>query len=244
MSMSCSTPWTYRRPQPSQIDGFAGLPTVAGPRLFAPGGNNKDYIEFVPVGDKLKGIVLGDLRRAVWWPRLRLWLECTADGGGNVLCLSVHKESRVLGWTTWSLTGITNIDAMFVRGEVLVVVSGRDRYRIDPDDTVFVDDNDGTGMPYASKVRWLYNTLGHPNKNKRLVRCEIAQVGKAKLSIFMNPRALTEETMGPTASGYTMGLQRVPLAVMGPGVGVALESTDSNGHEIESVGFDYMLLNR
>ena len=232
------------RPQPVLIDGFAGLPTVAGPRLFAPSGNNKDYIEFQPVGDKLKGIPLPDLQRAVWWPRLRVWLECAATGGGQIFVLSVHRDKPVMAWTTWSLPGITNIDAMFVRGEVLVIVSGRDRYRIDPDDPVYADDNDGTGTPYASTARWLYNTLGHPNKNKKLIRCEIAQVGKARLSIFMNPRALTEEAIGPTASGYTMGLQRVPLAVMGPGVGVALHSTDVNGHEIESVGFDYQLLNR
>jgi hypothetical protein len=232
------------RPQPVLIDGFAGLPTVAGPRLFAPSGNNKDYIEFMPVGDKLKGIPIPDLRRAVWWPRMRVWVECAADGGGNLFVLSVHRESKVIGWTTWSLPGITNVDAMFVRGEVLVIVSGRDRYRIDPDDPVYVDDNDGTGTPYASTVRWLYNTLGHPGKNKKLIRCEIAQVGKARLSVFMNPRALTEESIGPTANGNTMGLQRVPLAVMGPGVGLAMESTDPAGHEIESVGFDYQLLNR
>jgi len=232
------------RPQPVLIDGFAGLPTVAGPRLFAPSGNNKDYIEFMPVGDKLKGIPIPDLRRAVWWPRMRVWVECAADGGGNLFVLSVHRESKVIGWTTWSLPGITNVDAMFVRGEVLVIVSGRDRYRMDPDDPVYVDDNDGTGTPYASTVRWLYNTLGHPSKNKKLIRCEIAQVGKARLSVFMNPRALTEESIGPTANGNTMGLQRVPLAVMGPGVGLAMESTDPTGHEIESVGFDYQLLNR
>lgn len=232
------------RPQPVLIDGYAGLPTVAGPRLFAPEGNNKDYIDFTPIGDKLKGIVLPNFQRAVWWPRLRVWLSCAADGGGQIFVLSVHKDKPVMAWSTWSLTGVTTVDAMFVRGEVLVIVSGRNRYRIDPDDAVYADDNDGSGTPFASTARWLYNTLGHPNKNKKLIRCEIAQVGTSRLSIFMNPRALTEESIGPTASGYTMGLQRVPLAVMGPGVGVALTSTDPTGHEIESIGFDYQLLNR
>jgi hypothetical protein len=31
---------------------------------------------------------------------------------------------------------------------------------------------------------------------------------------------------------------------MGPGIGLQIESTDETGHDLDSVSFDYLLLNR
>lgn len=238
------------RPEPVLVDGYAGLPTVNGPRLFAPINNNKDYVEFIAVGDMLRGINLPDLTRAVWWPRLRCWFSCGSTGG-TIYALAVHKDAKVLAWATITLPGVTAIDTMFVRDNVLTVQSGANLYYFDPDaDGSTVRFRDANGA-YTSKARWLYNDLGSPQRNKKLIRCEIVQTGKSTLSVHVNPRSLdpvqppgADKVIGPAVRGVTVGLQRFPVMAMGPGIALELESDDETGHELDSVGFDYILLNR
>lgn len=239
------------RPKPVLLDGYAGLPTVNGPRLFAPTNNNKDYVDFIAVGDKLRGIALPDLVRAVWWPRLRCWITCGATGG-TLYVLAVHKDAKVLAWSTWTVAGITAIDWLFVRDNVLAVQAGADLYYFAPDaDGVVVPFVDTNGA-YTFRGRWLYNDLGAPHRNKKLIRAEIVQTGKSTLSIYVNPKSLDPVTPpvfpdkipGPTVSGVTVGMQRFPIMAMGPGIALEIESSDPTGHALDQVGFDYKLLNR
>lgn len=235
------------RPQPVLVDGYAGLPTVNGPRLFEPTNNNKDYVDFIAVGDMLRGITLPDLTRSVWWPHLRCWISC-GDSGGTLYALAVHKDAKVLAWATWTLDGVGAIDGMFIRGDRLVVRAGSTLYYFDPTATNFVDANGA----YTFRARWLYNDLGSPQRNKKLIRCEIVQKGKSTLSIYVNPRSLDPVTPpvfpdkipGPTVSGVTVGMQRFPVMAMGPGIALEIESSDPTGHELDQVGFDFILLNR
>lgn len=243
------------RPQPVLVDGYAGLPTVNGPRLFAPENNNKDYVEFVAVGDMLRGITLPDLSRAVWWPRLRVWISCAATGTPTFYVLSVHKDAKVLAWATWTMIGLTTVDAMFVKDDLLVVKSGATLYYFDADATTHVDANGA----YTATARWLYNDLGSPQRNKKLIRCEIVQNGISTVGIRVNPRSLDpvhpprepitgdpqdDRVDGPVMQGTTVGMQRFPVMAMGPGIALEVSSIDPTGHELDSLGFDYLLLNR
>jgi len=233
-------------PQPALIDGMTALPTVNGVRLFNPDGNNKDYISFIGVGDMLHGMVLPDLTRAIWWPQMRTYLTCATSAATDLTfyALTSHRDTKVLGWQTWAFRGITRVDSMFIAGDDLVIQSGRNLHRVASQDAVSADDNDGAD-PFESRARWTYCTMGRPEKNKRVVRCEVIQEGSCAVSIYMNPYRPDEKVLGPaTVRGTTMGRQRVPMAVMGPGLGLEVSSRDRNGHELMSIAFDHLLLNR
>lgn len=229
------------RPIAANIEGMAAVPTANGIRLFSPAGNNKDYIEYLPVGDALRGIPLPPFRWAVWWPDLQVYLACAASGdGGRIFCLTHSKGGAFEAWSFWTFPGITTIDGLTVAAGDLYFRSQNKMYRVSPSETVFKDDN----VPYTSRARWLFNHMGSPQRNKRLLRMEIAQEGGCVVRIFVNPNALKESVAGPVVAGYTNGLQRIPLMVVGPGVGFEVESADESGHELLSLGFDYTLLNR
>lgn len=235
-------------PTPVLVNGMTMLPTVNGPRAFDPSGNNKDYVDFIGTGDLLRGIKLPDLTKAVWWPTFRAYITCGSptDGDTTFYVLFHHKDTKVLAWATWTFAGINAVDGFFLYQNDLMIVQGNSVYRVAAEDTNFRDDNDAPGEPaYESRARWIYCTLGRPEKNKRLTRCEIIQTGTCALNVYMNPYAVAEVTPGPpSVSGITAGRQRVPLMVMGPGIGLELVSTDATGHELDSVGFEYLLLNR
>jgi hypothetical protein len=232
-------------PQGVLIDGMTALPTINGVRLFSPDGNNKDYIEFASVGDMLRGIALPNLNRAVWWPLMRTYLTCTASSDNDIVfyCLTRHKDTKVLGWQTWTVAGLRRVDALFVAGDDLVIQSGRNLLRFASQDTFFRDDADTTA-PFTSRALFIYTDLGRPEKNKRLTRCEILQNGTSVVSVRCNPYRPGEVVPGPTISGTTFGRQRVPLAAMGVGIGLEVTSTDDTGHELDMVAFDYQLLKR
>lgn len=228
------------------VDGASALPTANGVRLFSPTGESKDYIDFVGVGDLLRGIPIPDLTRAIWWQALRAYITCThADASGvTFFVLFKHNDAKVMGWALWTFAGITAVDDLFIHQGDLVIRQGRTLHRVTRDDTRFRDDLD-VGPAYESFGRLIYCDLGSPQRNKKLTRCELVQSGACHLSVYMNPSALSESTPGPASvAGNTMGLQRIPLAVMGPGIGLAFSSRDEGGHDLDSIAFDYTLRNR
>jgi hypothetical protein len=235
-------------PEPVLVHGMSILPTVNGPRAFDPTGNNKDYVDFTGIGDLLRGITLPDLTRAVWWPQQRAFLTCANQTTGDTIfyVLFHHKDTKVLAWATWSFVGINAVSAFFLHDNDLMICQGDRVYRVTSAATQFRDDNDPEGAKaYRSAARWIYCTLGRPEKNKQLINCEIIQTGTSKLSIYVNPFHVNEAVQGPPAvAGNTMGRQRVGIAAEGPGIGLEISSTDESGHELDSVGFDYLLINR
>lgn len=229
------------------VDGFSALPTANGVRLFAPDGTNKDYVTFLGVGDMLRGIPIPDLTRAIWWPNLRAYVTCaSADPAGlTFFVLFKHNDSKVLSWAFWTFAGVTAVDDLFLHQGDLCLRIGHSLKRMVVADTTFRDDADPADMPFASRGRFIYCDMGSPQRNKKLTRCEIVQEGSCTLRVYMNPAALAEASPGPPAvAGNTIGLQRVPLAVMGPGIAVEFESRDPAGHLLDSIAFDYVLLNR
>lgn len=237
----------FTHPTPALMDSHSVLPTAQGIRMFSAQGNNKDYVEFTGIGELLHGIPLPDLRWAVWWPELRVYLTCAASGdNGRFFALTRHQDAKVLAWSTLHFTGLTTVDALTVAGNILYILSGTTLYRLDASLSTCRDSNDPpTGKAYTSRARWNYNNIGTPQRTKKLLRCEVGQEGSCTLAVYMNPTALTEKTPGPpTVTGYTMGLQKVPLMVMGPGIGLEVTSTDETGHELASLAFDYTLRNR
>lgn len=234
-------------PRPVLVDGFSVLPTANGVRMFSPSGNNKDYIDFIGVGDLLRGLPIPNLNRAIWWPQLRAFITCTGEGAEPLTfyVLFKHNDTKVLAWSLWSFAAITRVDDLFIHQGDLHMRDGRDVYRLTTADTDFIDVGDPDAFPFESFARWIYCDMGSPQRNKKLTRCEIIQEGRAYLSIYMNPFALNEAVPGPpSVSGNTMGRQRVPLAVMGPGIGLAVASRDRAGHMLDVVGLDYTLRDR
>jgi hypothetical protein len=236
----------HTRPQAALMDGYALLPTVGGPRMFAPSGNNKDYIESVKVGDMLKGIDLGDLRRATFWPALRSYVTCTAEeatpgAGTTFYVLTNYPDSKLLAWSTWTVSWLSRVDDFFIVNDHLYFRVGQDLYLFNQDNPEYVDLG---SRPYTSRARWLYNDFGQPQRNKRVIGCDIAQTGKSKLKVYMNPKRTFEASQGPTTSGYSIGQARIPFGVLGPAIGLELESTDETGHELECLSVNYILLNR
>jgi hypothetical protein len=231
------------RPRPALVDGFAALPTANGPRLFAPESDGKDYIQFIPVGDMLRGFTFPDFTRAVWWPRLRCFVTCAGSGADmRLFTLSVHKEAKVLAWSMWNIpASVTTVDNLLVRGDDLVVQSGVNLYYFDPDAVSFIDFD---GNPVSAVARWIYNDLGNPQSNKKLISVDIIQTGKSTVSVYVNPRVPANKVLGPALSGESLGIQRLPIMAMGPGVALEVASTDTDGHSLDQIGFDYMLLNR
>lgn len=238
----------HTAPKGVLVDGYSALPTANGVRLFSPDGNNKDYIDFIGVGDMLRGIPIPNLNRAIWWPSLRAYVTCTGDGGGQPLTfymLFKHKDAKVLAWSLWSFAAITRVDDLFIHQGDLHIRDGREVYRVTTADADHLDVGDDDAAPYESFARWIYCDMGSPQRNKKTSVCEIVQTGTCRLSIYMSPYAANEAVPGPpSVKGTTMGRQRVPMAAMGPGIGLAISSRDRAGHQLDVVGIDYVLRNR
>jgi hypothetical protein len=237
----------HTAPQPTLIDGYSAIPTANGVRLFSPSGDLKGYIAFIGVGDLLRGLPVPDLTRAIWWPQLRAFITCasTSTGPLTFFTLFKHDDTKVLAWALWQFAAISRVDGLFIHLGDLHIRSDRAVYRVATADLDFIDDSDADAAPFESFARWVYSDLGSPQRNKKLTICEVTQVGACSVSVYMNPYALTEATPGPpSVAGNTQGRQRVPLAVMGPGIGLAVSSRDRTGHELDAIGFDYTLRNR
>jgi hypothetical protein len=87
--------------------------------------------------------------------------------------------------------------------------------------------------------------MGAPQRNKKLLRCELVQEGSCALLVYVNPSITTEAVLGPpTISGTTFGIQRVPLGVLGPGIALTVWSRHRGGHLLDAIGIDYVLRNR
>ena len=231
----------HLRPEPVMVDGWVVIPTSAGVRMFSPDGNNKDYINFLAIGDRLEGVVPSNLDRAVWWHALRCYLTMNSTDG-TIYCLSVHQNENIMAWDTWKLPGITVVDDMITAGDDLIIRSGDSFHRLRISDRVYQDD--GQPTPIVATTRWDYLDLGVPNRNKRIVRLELYQLGSSKISFHMNPAHGEEVAPGPRIIGRTMGLQKIPMAVMGPAIAVEIESSDVAGHFLEQIDLDFILLNR
>ena len=229
------------RPEPVLVDGMIGIPTGNGPRLFSPDGDDKSYITFIAVGDMLKGFDFPDMQRAVWWPRLRAWIMYVGDSTFYVL--SVHRDVKVLAWSTWVIPdAVATVDGLFVIGERLALLSGATLYYFDADVASRVEFD---GNAVETRARWIYNNMGSPTRNKKIIAVDIAQTGKSTISVHVNPRNMDIAAVsGPTVSGVTFGMQRVPVMAMGLGIGLDVSSSDPNGHSLDQLVVDYTLLNR
>ena len=229
------------RPEPVLIDGMAGLPTVNGPRLFHPEGDDKSYLSFTAVGDMLKGFALPNITKAVWWPRVRAWIMFV--GNSTFYVLSVHRDVKVLAWSTWIIpASVTTVDAMFLRGDLLLLLSGSSLYYFDADITSRIDFD---GAPIPARARFVYNDMGAPNQNKKIISIDLVQTGKSTLSVHVNPRTFSGDAVaGPATSGVTVGMQTVPVMAMGPGIGLEINSHDPAGHSLDQIGVNFVLLNR
>lgn len=235
----------HTRPRGVLVDGYTAIPTANGVRLFAPDGNNKDYIDFIGVGDMLRGIILPDLTRAIWWPHIRAFITCgrSDNAGVEFYCLFKHNDTKVLGWSRWVFDAITVVDDLFIHEGDLVIRSGRELHRVTTADTDYMDDGDV--LPYESFGRFIFCDCGSPRRNKKVLRVETVQEGSCAISLYVNPSQMSENVLGPSnISGTTFGLQRLSVGAMGPGIGLAFSSRDRTGHLLDSVAFDYTLLNR
>jgi hypothetical protein len=237
----------HTAPKGVLVDGYSLLPTANGVRMFSPEGNNKDYISFIGVGDMLRGVPIPNLTRAIWWPHLRAFVTCT-DSSSVPLTFFVlfkHNDTKVLAWSLWSFSAITRVDDMFIHNGDLHIRSDRDIYRVSTADGDHIDDGDDESAPYESLAQFIYCDMGAPQRNKKLLRCELVQEGSCALLVYVNPSITTEAVLGPpTISGTTFGIQRVPLGVLGPGIALTVWSRHRGGHLLDAIGIDYVLRNR
>jgi hypothetical protein len=236
-------------PDPQSVDDGVIFPTTFGPRMFLPSGNAKDYIEYVPFGDKLIGIELPVFQTSAWWQEQGLFLTASKDEDDTVIwVMSYNKQNKVAAWGRWTLEGLTKIDRMMVGGGTLLILSNQRIYQFRPDSTEFKDKTGPfTFHNYTSSMRSLYTTLGKPRYNKRLTRLDLAQKGTSTFSVYANAGDLSDQvspTDAPVVTGYTMGVTKVGLAAMAPAIGYGFSSTDETGHEIYSIGFDLILNKR
>lgn len=231
-------------PWPLMMDGWAMIPTSLGVRAFAPAGNNKDYIEQSPLGDKLRGITIPPLGVSAWWQKIGCYLTCAQGAGdGTIYCLSHWtNDNKIDAWSRWNVAGLTQIDGMFTAGRYLYILSGHSVYRSDPESTVFTD---SVGQ-YEAVYRSLYNDHDNPNSNKKLVGLFYGLVGKATLSIYVNPSHTDEWVAGPPVigPGYAQGRQKVGISAYGPAIGFEIRSSDPSGFLIEHLGYNHILCNR
>lgn len=236
-------------PRATLVDGYIVLPTHAGPRMFAPDGNNKDYIDENPIGDLIyKRVKTVDFTAAAWWPRYRALVTCaqTQEGGGNVdlWVFAYHPKDKTTAWSRFTIDGLTRVDKLFVAQDTLYILSDRTLWRADPDSLVFRDSGDVAGDAYESRARWLFNDFGAPSNNKKLLTIDINQEGSSRVLLYSSPSLPDDGTPGPDVEGLTIGKQRVALGLLTPGVGLEIISQDEDGHTLNVVGFTYVLLRR
>jgi len=236
-------------PDPQSVDDGVIFPTTFGPRMFLPSGNAKDYIDYVPFGDKLIGVELPVFQASAWWQEQSLFLTASRTEDDTVIwVMSYNKQNKVAAWGRWTIEGLTKIDRMMVGGGTLLILSNQRIYQFRPDSTEFKDKTGPfTFHNYTSSMRSLYTTLGKPRYNKRLTRLDLAQKGTSTFSVYANAGDLSDQvfpTDAPVVTGYTMGVTKVGLAAMAPAIGYGFSSTDETGHEIYSIGFDFILNKR
>lgn len=236
------------RPKAALVDGFIVLPTHAGPRMFAPDGNNKDYIKESQIGDLVYKLVKDvDFGAAAWWPRFRFLVTCaTSQGGENVdlWVFAYHPADKTTAWSRFTIDGLTRVDRMFVAQDTLYLLSDHTLWRAMPDATVFRDSEDTAGDAYESRARWLFNDFGAPSYNKKLLTFSIGQTGSCGVAMYSSPSLPDEPSGGPDVAGQTAGHQRVAIGVLTPGVSLELTSQDESGHTLDFVGFTYALLRK
>lgn len=231
-------------PWPLMVEGWAMLPTALGVRAFSPAGNNKDYIEHLALGDKLRGIKLPSLGVSAWWQPIGCYLTCKQGAGdGTIYCLSHWRGEREIdAWSTWKVPGLTTIDGMFTAGRFLYVLSGHTVFRFDPDATSFVD----TAGQIVGTYRTLYNDMDEKRTNKKVVAFDYGMTGKAQVSIYVNPSHTEEWVAGPPVigPGYAQGRQRIAISAYGPSIAIELVVADPAGWMLEHLAYDFKMLNR
>lgn len=236
-------------PDPQSVDDGVIFPTTFGPRMFLPRGNAKDYIDYVPFGDKLIGIELPVFQASAWWQEQSLFLTASKTEDDTVIwVMSYNKQNKVAAWGRWTIEGLTKIDRMMVGGGTLLILSNQRIYQFRPDSTEFKDKTGPfTYSNYVSSLRSLYTTLDNPRYNKRLTRLDLAQKGTCTFNLYASPGDVGDQVMptdAPVVTGYTMGTTKVGLAAMAPAIGYGFSSTDETGHEIYSISFDFILNKR
>lgn len=234
-------------PTSTLVDGFVALPTHSGPMLFAPDGQNKDYLKKVRIGDLVEPILKTvNLTNAVWWPRLRLFVTCehSNTAGVTMWAFSFLPDDKTAAWSKFTVEGLTRVDKLFVAQDKLYVLSDHQLWRADPAATVFRDSTNDADSPFTSRARWLHNDFGAPSYNKKLLTLDVGQTGTSHISLYTSPFEQTGKTPGPSISGQTMGRQRVPLAAITPAVSLEVTSQDTTGYQLDFVGFTYILAGR
>jgi len=137
------------------------------------------------------------------------------------------------------------VEGVYVDADDLVIRDNGTRYRFARTATSFIDVGDDPDAPYASTAQWLASDFGQPLRLKRFVRCEVAQTGKATVSLTLDPAWTTaSEVSGPSPVGYTHGRAAVPLVGAATAVALGVESTDPTGHTLDGVAFQYIPLKR
>ena len=234
-------------PRAALVDGYIVLPTNTGPRMFAPDGQNKDYIKDVPIGDLIYRTTKDvNFQNAVWWPRLRLYVTCAAseaEGNLTLWAFAYHPQDKTSSWARFTIEGLTSVDKLFVAQDTLYILSGRKVWRANVDSALYRDSSD-EDLAYQSKARWLFNDFGAPAYNKKLLTFDIGQVGTSRVSMYSSPYRPDEADVGPDISGETVGQQRLPIGLLTPGVGLEITSRDETGHLLDFVGFTYDLMRR
>jgi hypothetical protein len=235
-------------PRAALVDGYIVLPTHAGPRMFAPDGQNKDYINEVQIGDLIyKRVKTVDFSAAAWWPRYRAFVTCAQEQDGENVDLWVfayHPKDKTTAWSRFTIDGLTRVDRLFVAQDTLYILSDHTLWRAQPDALVFRDSGEVAGEAYESRARWLFNDFGAPTKNKKLLTIDISQEGTSRVLLYSSPVLSTDATTGPDVEGLTIGKQTVQLGLLTPGVALEIISQDEAGHSLDFVGFTYALLRR
>lgn len=236
-------------PIPVILDDGVMLPTVFGPRLFLPYGNGKDYITYSPFGDRINSIGLPQFQAAAWWQEQSVFVTAGTGSDPTLWVLSFNKEDKIFAWSRWTIATLPRVDRLIVGGGTLMIISGTKVYQFRPASTVFKDEGLDGDTPYTSRIRGLYTDLSKPRNNKRLTRFDLQQSDgtTSTLNVYVSAEDTSDSAMATTAPivvGNTQGSVTYPLAIKAPVLAYEITSTDINGHQLNAIGFDYLLTKR
>lgn len=240
------------RPSPVPFYGAVVVPTAAGFRAINLVGVNLDNLQDTNIGEPVASLPPLTVRAAAYWPHTgQMVVAGIRDGDLVFQVLDYSKDSKITAWSTWTVGGITDVDAgtMIADGARLRWRSGRQVYHFDAAATLFRDFNDIPGEAYESFGRLHYNDLGKPGYGKRFVAFDIIQDGTCTIGFDIPPFGSFDESGGPNLTGpvvvgTTYGRARLPLALTGPAVALVFRSRSEDGWRLQRIALDFLLLRR